>query len=92
MYASGLSVNELANQVKIHRTTVMTHLRRRGVRTRANVRKLDDAKAKRAAALYETGLSLGLRPVVWCSRVIRFSSCGGLRVVRVAGLLSRLRG
>ena len=58
MYESGVSVNELASQVKIHRTTVMTHLRRRKVKTRRHMRKLSDEQVHQAAALYADGLSL----------------------------------
>ena len=58
LYESGVSVNQLATQVKIHRTTVMAHLRRRGIRTRRCLRKLSDEQVHQAAALYADGLSL----------------------------------
>lgn len=54
-----MGVQQLAKEIKIHRTTVMAHLRRRGVQARRNVRKLDDAQVKTAAERYEQdGLSL----------------------------------
>lgn len=58
LYESEMSVNQLAKRVKIHRTTVMAHLKRRGVKTRPAFRKLKDQQAQQAADLYEAGLSL----------------------------------
>lgn len=58
MYESGMSVNELASQVKIHRTTVMADLRRRGVQTRRNWRELNEEQVLHVIELYESGLSL----------------------------------
>ena len=57
-YVSGLSINALARQFGIHRTTVMTHLEARGVQRRQNVRKLSAAKVALASKRYESGLSL----------------------------------
>ena len=53
-----MTVNQLAKRVKIHRTTVMRHLKRRGAQTRPAVRKLSDTQAEQAAELYSSGLSL----------------------------------
>lgn len=50
-------MNELAAQVKIPRTTVMAYQRRRGVKTRRNVRKLDDEVANLAMEVCASGLS-----------------------------------
>lgn len=58
MYKSGMSVNELAAQAKIHRTTVMAHLRRRGVKTRRNVPKLREEHASHVIEQYKAGLPL----------------------------------
>ena len=57
-YVGGLSIDALARQFGIHRTTVMTHLEARGVQRRQNVRKLSTAKVASAAKRYERGLSL----------------------------------
>lgn len=57
-YESGVNVAGLATSFKIHRTTVMARLRRRGVRTRRNVRKLNDEQVDQAAGLYVSGMPL----------------------------------
>ncbi|MCP4304937.1 MAG: helix-turn-helix domain-containing protein [bacterium] len=57
-YESGMSVKQLAEEFKINRGTVMDHLRRRGVETRRNVRKMDEEQVARLIQLYQSGLSL----------------------------------
>ena len=57
-YESGMRVRQLAVEFKINRGTVMDHLRRRGVRTRRNLRKLSDEQVRRLIKLYGSGLSL----------------------------------
>ncbi|MDZ7733900.1 MAG: helix-turn-helix domain-containing protein [Acidimicrobiia bacterium] len=57
-YEAGASMTEVAALYHIHHTTVLLHLRRRGVPTRANVRKLTDQDAHRAARYYQSGESL----------------------------------
>lgn len=57
MYESGSSVNQLAELVKIHRTTVMAHLKRRGIPTRPTVRALTDEQVQEVIKLYKGGLS-----------------------------------
>jgi predicted DNA-binding protein YlxM (UPF0122 family) len=53
-----VSVKRLAELYEIHRTTVLDHLKRAGVPTRPNRRKLTDEQVKEAARLYQGGLSL----------------------------------
>ncbi len=57
-YIGGSSINALARRYEIHRTTVMTHLKFRGVERRQSVRKLSEANVAQAATLYSNGLSL----------------------------------
>ena len=57
-YGGGLSINALSRRFGIHRTTVMTHLKNRGVERRRSIRKLSDASVAQAAILYAEGLSL----------------------------------
>ena len=55
MYAKGETVNELAKQFSIHRTTVLAILRRADTPLRT---KMDEQQLKDAIELYESGLSL----------------------------------
>jgi DNA-binding CsgD family transcriptional regulator len=55
-YEDGATVYELAEQFKIHRTTVSLHLQRQGVAMRRTG--LSDEQIRQAAKLYEQGLSL----------------------------------
>ena len=57
-YAGGSSINELAHRYRIHRNTVMIHLKIRGVESRRTVRKLTNDSVAQAATLYAIGLSL----------------------------------
>ncbi len=57
-YEYGMSARQLAEETKIHRTTVMDHLRRRGVMIRRNIRKLNEEQVARLVELYESGSSL----------------------------------
>lgn len=57
-YVRGLTINTLAGRYNIHRTTVMTHLKSRGVERGRSIRKMSDASVAQAAILYAKGLSL----------------------------------
>jgi predicted DNA-binding protein YlxM (UPF0122 family) len=52
-YDSGPTVDELAEDYGINRTTVMGHLRREGVETRRKNRRLSDKQVRRAVEIYE---------------------------------------
>ena len=56
-YEAGETVLELGAAYGINRTTVLSHLSRRGIATRGNKRKMSDDDVARAAEMYETGLS-----------------------------------
>jgi AraC-like DNA-binding protein len=58
LYLQGLSMNQLATLLSIHRTTVIHHLEGRGVSRRRIVRKLTNAEVTVAADRYAEGLSL----------------------------------
>jgi hypothetical protein len=58
MYESGSSVPVVAEAFGLNRETVMLHLERRGVRRRANLRKLTDEDVRIAAGLYGEGASM----------------------------------
>ena len=58
MYEAGSSVPVVAESFGINRETVSLHLQRRGVRRRANARKLGIEGAEVAVALYAAGNSL----------------------------------
>jgi transposase-like protein len=57
-YVNGLSINEVARQHGIHRTTVMNHLESRGVQRRRILRKLSSRNVANAARRYANGASL----------------------------------
>jgi hypothetical protein len=57
-YLAGSSIDSLAVQLGVHRTTVMDHLERRGVQRRRIERKLTDRTVREAAKRYGTGESL----------------------------------
>jgi hypothetical protein len=57
-YLAGSSIDSLANDRQVNRTTVMGHLERRGVERRRTARKLTDGAVSKAAARYESGESL----------------------------------
>ena len=56
-YQAGATVRTLADQFRVHRTTVVRHLEMAGVPRRANTRKLTDEQIAKAAELYEAGWS-----------------------------------
>jgi len=55
IYEAGSSVLAVAQSFGISRETVLLHLERRGVRRRANLRKLGDDEVRAAAIRYEAG-------------------------------------
>ena len=57
-YVRGATVSQLARKWKIHRTTVMDHLKRHHVPTKAHRRKLTDTDVTKASELYRAGDSL----------------------------------
>lgn len=57
-YQAGSSVRELVERFGVHRTTVLDHLKRRGVPRRPAVRKLTDEQVQEAAEFYRVGNSL----------------------------------
>lgn len=58
-YRSGDTVNDVAEQFSVHRTTVMTHLKRRGrKRPEATATNYDDGTLAAAARLYANGAFL----------------------------------
>lgn len=57
-YGEGASIDGLARQCEVHRTTVITHLDRAGVARRRLVRKMTDDSVARAATRYGEGASL----------------------------------
>ena len=58
LYAQGATIDALAAEHGVHRTTVMTHLATRGVARRRIVRKMTDETVAQAARCYTSGLSL----------------------------------
>ena len=57
-YREGATVNELAQEFRIHRTTVLAQLERQDVKRRSSVRRLTDADVANAALSYKQGMSL----------------------------------
>lgn len=57
-YQRGATVRELVEQFGVHRTTVLDHLKRRGVARRTNIRKLTDQQVQEATRYYRAGDSL----------------------------------
>lgn len=57
-YRSGATVRELMSEFSIGRTTTLDHLKRAGLRTRTNKRRLTSVDVERAAELYAAGGSL----------------------------------
>ena len=54
-YLAGWSIDSLAAEFDVHRTTVMDHLERRGIERRRVVRKMTDRSVHQAARRYATG-------------------------------------
>jgi len=57
-YLDGSSIDSLAKRVGVNRTTIISHLDRRGVERRRIVRKMTDRSVRQAAELYRSGASL----------------------------------
>jgi len=57
-YLDGLSIDSLAAQLCVHRTTIIDHLDRRGIERRRVVRKMTDRSVRQAGKRYATGKSL----------------------------------
>jgi hypothetical protein len=57
-YAKGKSIDQLAQDYGIHRTTIITHLQNQGVPRRRILRKMTDDLAADAAVMYLDGHSL----------------------------------
>lgn len=55
-YMDGESIDALARDYGINRTTVISHLERNGIERRRNPRKMTDIKVQAAAERYTTGL------------------------------------
>lgn len=65
-YKGGASIRQLLARYGINRTTVLAHLKRRDIPTRANRRKLTDVTVQHAASLYTAGRSLATIGRVLC--------------------------
>jgi AraC-like DNA-binding protein len=59
-YVAGSSIDSLARQYSVNRTTVIKHLDRQGVPRRRVVRKMNDVAVAQAAVRYEEGSSLAV--------------------------------
>ncbi len=59
-YVEGHSIDELAQKYGVNRTTVISHLDKRGIERRRVVRKMTDELVRDAAADYESGASLAV--------------------------------
>jgi transposase-like protein len=72
-YIDGESIDGLAREYGINRTTVIGHLERHGVDRRRNPRKMTDAKVRAAAERYATGVSLAAVAAEFeiCDRTLR---------------------
>ena len=60
LYCGGASINALARQYKVNRTTIIGHLDRAGIARRRVARKMSDASIARAATRYGQGASLAV--------------------------------
>lgn len=80
-YIDGESIDALAREYGINRTTVISHLERRGVDRRRNPRKMTDVKVRAAAERYAAGLSLSAVAAEFdvCDRTLRREfECAGV--------------
>lgn len=59
-YVEGTSIDALAREHEVHRTTVMGHLERAGVERRRLVHKMSEHSVAQAAARYGNGASLAV--------------------------------
>ena len=57
-YLDGWSIDALAAGLGVNRTTIISHLDRRGVNRRKSVRKMTDGTVSQAAKQYTAGASL----------------------------------
>lgn len=57
-YTAGSSIDSVAAQVGVNRTTIIDHLERRGVERRKVLRKMTDRSVRQAAERYASGESL----------------------------------
>jgi transposase-like protein len=81
-YVDGESIDALAREYGINRTTVISHLERNGVDRRRNPRKMTDAKVHAAAERYATGISLAAVAAEFdvCDRTLRREfECAGVQ-------------
>jgi transposase-like protein len=60
LYCEGASIDALARQHKVNRTTIITHLDRAGIERRRVARKMTDDSVARAATRYGQGASLAV--------------------------------
>lgn len=72
-YIDGESIDGLAREYEINRTTVISHLERNGVERRRNPRKMTDARVRAAGERYATGISLAIVATEFgvCDRTLR---------------------
>ena len=72
-YINGESIDGLAREYRINRTTVISHLERHSVDRRRNPRKMTDADVRAAAERYATGISLAAVAAEFdvCDRTLR---------------------
>lgn len=57
-YLAGSTIDSLAEQLSVHRTTIIDHLDRRGIERRRVVRKMTGPSVRQAAERYASGESL----------------------------------
>jgi AraC-like DNA-binding protein len=57
-HRTGKSIDSLAHRFRVHRTTILRHLDRRGVPRPPDMRKMTDHTIRQAATRYQTGESL----------------------------------
>lgn len=59
-YLAGSSIDSLATRLGVNRTTIITHLDRRGIERHKPVRKMTDRSVRQAVKRYEAGESLNV--------------------------------
>ena len=57
-YVAGSSIDALAEKLHVNRTTIISHLDRRGIERRKSVRKMTESSVREATRRYESGDSL----------------------------------